>query len=100
MDECKRLEFDDTGLIRRYRSYYDKLAEMEKIASGLPGVSGWFARALIGYLVAQGRKGLDISLMRPAARRSVCAAGQPAFLHVSRYIRLSGSDREFASLTG
>jgi hypothetical protein len=32
--------------------------------------------------------------------RSVCAAGQPAFPHVSWYIRLSGSDREFPRLTG
>lgn len=55
------LEFDDTGLIRRYRSYYDKLHVMEQIASGLPGVYGWFARALVGYLVAQGKKGLDTS---------------------------------------
>jgi hypothetical protein len=61
MDECKRLEFDDTGLIRRYRSYYDKLGEMEKIASGMSGVYGWFARKLVGYLVAQGKKGLDTS---------------------------------------
>jgi ketosteroid isomerase-like protein len=66
-DAVRILEFDDTGLIRRYRSYYDKLAVMEKIASGLSGVYGWLARALIGYLVAQGRKGLDISLVRPAA---------------------------------
>jgi hypothetical protein len=36
----------------------------------------------------------------PLLRRSVCAAGQPAFLHVSRYIQMSGSDREFPSLTG
>ncbi len=59
-DAVTILEFDDTGLIRRYRSYYDKLAVMEKIASGMSGINGWIARALIGYLVAQGRKGLDI----------------------------------------
>jgi hypothetical protein len=35
---------------------------MEQIASGLPGVYGRFARALIGYLVALGKKGLDTSL--------------------------------------
>ncbi len=55
------LGFDDSGLIRRYRSYYDKLAVMEQVASGMSGVYGWFARALVGYLVAQGEKGLDTS---------------------------------------
>ena len=55
------LEFDHAGLIRCYRSYYDKLGEMEKIASGMSGVYGWFARKLVGYLVAQGKKGLDTS---------------------------------------
>ena len=60
-DAVRILEFDDAGLIRRYRSYYDKLDVMEKIASGMSGVYGWVARALIGYLVAQGKKGLDTS---------------------------------------
>ena len=60
-DAVTILEFDDAGLIRCYRSYYDKLGEMEKIASGMPGVYGWFARKLVGYLVAQGKKGLDMS---------------------------------------
>lgn len=60
-DAVTILDFDDAGLIRRYRSYYDKLAVMEQIAFGLSGVYGWFARALIGYLVALGKKGLDTS---------------------------------------
>lgn len=60
-DAVRILDFDDIGLIRRYRSYYDKLDVMEKIAAGLPGVYGRFARALIGYLVALGKKGLDTS---------------------------------------
>lgn len=60
-DAVRILDFDDAGLIRCYRSYYDKLAEMEKIASGMSGVYGWVARALIGYIVAQGKKGLDTS---------------------------------------
>jgi ketosteroid isomerase-like protein len=60
-DAVAILEFDDTGLIRRYRAYYDKLAVMEKVASGMSGISGWVARALVGFLVAQGRKGLDTS---------------------------------------
>lgn len=53
------IEFGDDGLIRAYRSYYDKLAVLDRIASGLPGLRGWFVRRLTGYLVAQGRKGLD-----------------------------------------
>lgn len=53
------LEFDDAGLIRRYRSYYDKLRVMEQITAGMSGVYGWFARKLVGYLVALGKKGLD-----------------------------------------
>jgi limonene-1,2-epoxide hydrolase len=60
-DAVRILDFDDAGLIRRYRSYYDKLDVMEKIASGMSGAYGWVARALIGYLVAQGKKGLDTS---------------------------------------
>ena len=36
---------------------------------------------------------------RPAVRRSVCAAGQPACTQVSRCIGLSGSDRKFPALT-
>jgi hypothetical protein len=53
-------EFDDDGKIRRYRSYYDKLALMHQIAARYPGVRGWIFRKLTGYLVAQGRKGLDV----------------------------------------
>jgi ketosteroid isomerase-like protein len=60
-DAVRILDFDDAGLIRRYRSYYDKLDVMEKIALGMSGVYGWVARALIGYLVAQGKKGLGTS---------------------------------------
>ena len=60
-DAVRILDFDSAGLIRCYRSYYDKLGEMEKIAAGMSGVYGWVARALIGYLVAQGKKGLDTS---------------------------------------
>jgi ketosteroid isomerase-like protein len=55
-------EFDDAGLIRRLRSYYDKLAVMDQIASGLPGIQGKVFKRLTGYLVAQGRKGLDVTL--------------------------------------
>ena len=54
-------EFDDAGLIRRYRSYYDKLAVLDQITAGMSGVYGWFARTLVRYLVALGKKGLDTS---------------------------------------
>ena len=53
------VEFDDAGKIRRLRSYYDKLALMDQIASRYPGIQGWMFRRLTGYLVAQGSKGLD-----------------------------------------
>lgn len=55
------MEFGDDGLIRRYRSYYDKLAVMEQITAGMSGAYGWFAKKLVGYLVALGKKGLDTS---------------------------------------
>lgn len=55
-------EFDDAGLIRRLRSYYDKLAIMDQIASGLPGIQGKVFKRVTAYLVAQGRKGLDVTL--------------------------------------
>lgn len=52
------IEFDDGGLIVRLRSYYDKLAVLDQITRGLTGPYGWFARRLVGYLLALGRKGL------------------------------------------
>ena len=55
-------EFDDAGLIKRLVAYYDKLAIMHQIASGYPGLRGRVFRMLTGYLVAQGRKGLDVTL--------------------------------------
>ena len=53
------LEFDEQGLICRYRSYYDKLAVLDQITSGMTGVSAWFLKKMIRYLVAEGSKGLD-----------------------------------------
>jgi len=53
-------EFDDDGLIRRHVSYYDKLALMHQIALRYPGIRGRIFRRMTGYLVAQGRKGLDV----------------------------------------
>ncbi len=50
-----------TGLIRQFRSYYDKLGMMNQIASELPGLYGWFARKVVGSVVAQANKGLDMS---------------------------------------
>lgn len=55
------IEFDDAGLIRNVRSYYDKLDVLNQIASGLSGPTGWIMKRLTGYLVAQGKKGLDAS---------------------------------------
>jgi ketosteroid isomerase-like protein len=60
-EATKVFEFDDGGKIRRLRSYYDKLAIMDQIASRYPGVQGRIFRKLTGYLVAQGSKGLDAS---------------------------------------
>ncbi len=54
------LEIDDTGLISRLRSYYDKLDVLDQIASGSPGVQGRVFRMLTGWLVRQGSKGLDL----------------------------------------
>jgi hypothetical protein len=34
---------------------------MEQVTAGMPGTYGWFARKLVGYLAALGRKGLDTS---------------------------------------
>lgn len=52
------LELDDAGLIRRYRSYYDKLAVVDQIAAGLPGIGGWFTKEVVGAVVAAGGMGL------------------------------------------
>ncbi len=60
-DAVTILEFDDAGLILRYRSYYDKLRVLDQITSGMSGIYGWFANKLVGYLVALGKKGLDTS---------------------------------------
>jgi ketosteroid isomerase-like protein len=60
-DAVTILEFDDDGLIRQFRSYYDKLGMMNQIASGLPGIYGWFARKVVGSVVAQANRGLDTS---------------------------------------
>lgn len=54
-------EFDGDNRIRRLRSYYDKLAIMDQVASGYPGLKGRFFRKQIGYLVALGTRGLDTS---------------------------------------
>jgi ketosteroid isomerase-like protein len=56
-------ELDDEGKIRRVRSYYDKLAMLDDIASAYPGLKGWILRRMTRVLVAQGSKGLEA---RPA----------------------------------
>ena len=54
-------EFDDASRIRSLRSYYDKLAIMHQIASGYPGIRGRVFRAMTGYLMRLGSKGLEVS---------------------------------------
>lgn len=54
-------EFDDAGLIRSMRSYYDRLAIMHQVASAYPGVRGRVLRTVTGFLVRLGSKGLDVS---------------------------------------
>lgn len=54
------VDVDEQGRIVRYRSYYDKLALMEQIAARYPGIKGRLYRRSIGYLVAQGGKGLAV----------------------------------------
>ncbi len=53
------VEFDDDGLIRRNRCYYDKLDVMDQISGQAPGFEGWISRHVIGFLVKEGAKGLD-----------------------------------------
>lgn len=55
------IELDENGLIRRFRSYYDKLAVLDQITSRLPGVYGWVTRVIVRFLLAQGHKGLDLT---------------------------------------
>ena len=55
------IEFDDANQIRRYRSYYDKLAVIDEIAHGMPGLAGLVTRSVTGYLVRAGKKGLNAS---------------------------------------
>jgi ketosteroid isomerase-like protein len=52
-------ELGDDGKIRRMRSYYDKLAIMQQVASKYPGIKGWVLKKLTNFLVAQGEKGLE-----------------------------------------
>ena len=59
-------ELGDDGKIRRMRSYYDKLAIIQRVANTYPGVKGWVLKKLVHFLVAQGEKGLE----RPGAAKS------------------------------
>lgn len=51
-------QLDSDGLICRYRSYYDKLAVVQQIAAGLPGVGGWVTKQVVDVVVAAGNPGL------------------------------------------
>jgi hypothetical protein len=42
------------------RSCYDKLGLEQRVAAKAPGIKGWVFRKLINFLVAQGKKGLDL----------------------------------------
>jgi ketosteroid isomerase-like protein len=64
-DALTLLELDDQGLIRRYRSYYDKLAVVDQIAAGLPGVGGWFTHEIVKVVVAAGGRGLEDQAAEP-----------------------------------
>jgi ketosteroid isomerase-like protein len=55
------MELNDDGLIRSLRSYYDKLAIMQQVASGYPGIRGRVFRAVTGSLARLGSKGLEVS---------------------------------------
>jgi ketosteroid isomerase-like protein len=55
------IEVDEHCRICRVRSYYDKLGILHQIASEYPGLQGRVFRALTGYLVRQGSKGLDVA---------------------------------------
>ena len=55
------IEVDEHCRIRSLRSYYDKLGIMHEIAAGYPGLQGRVFRALTGYLVRLGSKGLDVA---------------------------------------
>lgn len=52
------IEFADRGLIRRMRSYHDKLAVLDQITGGMRGPRGWLAHMLVSYIVSLGRRGL------------------------------------------
>lgn len=60
-DAATILQLNADGLIRRYRSYYDKLAVVDQIAAGLPGVGGWFSKQVVDVVVAAGSRGLQES---------------------------------------
>ena len=52
------VEFDQSGLIHRYRSYYDKLAVVQQVAAGLPGAGGFVTRGVVDVLVAAANMGV------------------------------------------
>lgn len=58
-DVATVIELDHDGLICRYRSYYDKLAVIQQVAGGLPGVGGWFTKQIVDVVVAAGSQGLE-----------------------------------------
>ena len=50
-------EFSD-GNIQHMRLYYDKLSIVKHVTMQYTGVTGWFAKRLVNYIVGQAEKGL------------------------------------------
>jgi ketosteroid isomerase-like protein len=50
-------EFSD-GKIQRMRMYYDKLSIVKQVAMQYTGITGWFMKRLVNYIVGQAEKGL------------------------------------------
>jgi len=50
-------EFSD-GKIQRMRNYYDKLSVVKQVTMQYTGITGWFMKRLVNYIVGQAEKGL------------------------------------------
>ena len=44
--------------IQHVRLFYDKLSIIKQVTMQYTGVTGWFAKRLINYIVGRGEKGL------------------------------------------
>lgn len=50
-------EFSD-GKIQHMRIYYDKLSTVKEVAMQYTGITGWFMKRLVNYIVGLAEKGL------------------------------------------